>query len=62
MDRDKAVEMGKETNQIAIWDLGANAEVRLRKAGSRVLLVPGDALNEETIELLFNELMRLNDA
>lgn len=62
MDRDKAVEMGKETNQIAIWDLGANAEVRLRKAGSRVLLMPGDALNEETIELLFNELMRLNDA
>jgi GNAT superfamily N-acetyltransferase len=61
MDRSKAVEMGKETDQIAIWDLGANAEVRLRKAGSRVLLVPGDALNEETIELLFNELMRLND-
>lgn len=61
MDRSKAIEMGKETDQIAIWDLGANAEVRLRKAGSRVLLVPGDALNEETIELLFNELMRLND-
>ena len=61
MDRSKAIEMGKETDQIAIWDLGANAEVRLRKAGSRVLLVPGDALNEETIELLFNELMGLND-
>ena len=61
MDRGQAIDMGQQTDQIAIWDLGAEEAIRLRKAGSRVLLVPGNALNEETIELLFNELMRLND-
>ena len=62
MDRDQAIDMGQQTDQIAIWDLGAEEAIRLRKADSRVLLVPGNALNEETIELLFNELMRMNDA
>jgi hypothetical protein len=54
--REKAMKMGKETNQLAIYDLDAEKSIYIDKASGKCYLIPGDQLNDDMLKVLYNKL------
>jgi len=55
--REKAMEMGKETNQLAIYDLGAGESIYIDKASGKCYLVSGSELDDDMLKVLYNKLV-----
>lgn len=55
--REKAVAMGKETNQLAIYDLDAGESIYIDKASGKCYLIPGSELSDDMLKVLYDKLV-----